>query len=141
VPVVVIGLYGLASNAIDGTLHGNNFVQIPRQLDPSVMVVNLDDSTMITSLVYQPNMDERLLDAGCPEEPGALRAHVRDAMGIKTIKLADLPDHYYFMASVGALSTTCHEKIYDQLTSQAIKLTSFENAYGKMGFYEHLLPR
>ena len=141
VPVVVIGLYGLGSNAINGTLHGDNFVSIPQNLDPSVMIVNLDDSTLITSLVYQPNMDQRLLDAGCPEEPGALRVNVRNAMGIKTIKLADLPDHYYFMASIGALSTTCHVMIYDQLTSQATRLTSFENAYGKMGFYEHLLPR
>ncbi len=138
VPVVLIGLYGLASNAIGGTLHGNNFVEIPQQLDPSVMVVNLDDSTMLTSLVYQPNMDQRLLDAGCPEEPGALRVNVRNAMGIKVIKLDDLPNHYYFMASIGALSTTCHQQIYDQLTGQAKALTLFENDYGKMGFYEHI---
>jgi hypothetical protein len=141
IPVVVIGLYGLASNAIGGTLHGNNFVDIPQSLQDGVMVVNLDDSTMITNLVYLPGRDQRMLDAGCPEEPGALRVNVRNAMGIKVIKLADLPEHYYFMASVGALSTLCHQQVYDQLAGQATKLTTFENAYGKNGFYEHILPR
>lgn len=141
VPVVVIGLYGLASNAVGGTLHGDNLIEIPEQIDPTVMIVHLDDSTMITSLVYRPGSDQRMLDAGCPEEPGALRVHVRDAMGIKTIKLTDLPAHYYFMASVGALSTTCHQQVYDELISQAKALNVFENAYGRMGFYEHLLPQ
>lgn len=106
----------------------------PYPLGPvSLPVVHLDDATLILSRDPAHNW---LLDAGCPQEAGALSEKTRAALGIKSVSLADLPARFIFVGQVYPLSTACHEDIYKQLTSGRQALARKVTHLGEWGVYE-----
>ena len=88
-------------------------------------LIHLEDTTLITRLV-RPG--DRLLDAGCSEQPGALASQTRDALGIQKIQLANLRAPFFMAASLSPLSSACHEALFNQFTAGArpVFINSFE---------------
>ena len=80
---------------------------------------HLNDATLLPYLVYRPDLEHRLIDSGCPADPGALSAGTRAALGIRSVSVAALPAGATLAALVGPLSTRCEEDLYHQLTDQA----------------------
>lgn len=80
------------------------------------VTIHLDDESLVISGDPTNNL---LLDAGCPEAGGSLSATTRAALGFRSVKLADLPEHYQFAGTLTPLSPPCQVKIYTQITANA----------------------
>lgn len=80
------------------------------------ITIHLDDESLVIAGDPSTNF---LLDAGCPEEGGALSRTTRAALGFRSIRLADLPEHYQFAGMVTPLSTACHLSTFTRITKTA----------------------
>lgn len=99
-------------------------------------LVHMEDTSYITIGAMYPDIDNYLLDAGCPEQPGGMAPTTRQAMGYKIIKPDQLPQHFYLAAVISTLSTRCHETIFHQLTDGQTPLMVGGTAFGIYGVWE-----
>ncbi len=106
---------------------------------PFGLIAHLEDTTLVTWSMY--GADNVLIDAGCPEQVAALGPVVRRALGLRTVRLEQLPASYTLVGIVGALSTQCHIDALNRLVDGAQEVRTVENEgkyyYGiwKVGSY------
>lgn len=99
-------------------------------------VVNLEDTSLITRGALWSETQAFYLDAGCPEQPGALTDQTRRALGYKFTEPAMLPTHFYLAGVVGPLSTKCLEDAFHGLTDAGKPIYQVQSAYGVYGIWE-----
>jgi uncharacterized membrane protein len=111
------------------------WVSWPEPAPTAGMVVHMEDTSMVTALGAGWPGSHYLLDAGCPEQRGALSNQTRAALGMQTIGRAELPAQYTLAAVIGPLSTACHEEIFNQLTAPARVVYQGSIHFGRWGIY------
>lgn len=89
------------------------FTQYIPAFSASLPVVHLDDSTLIMG----QDTSAYLLDGGCPEEAGSLSQATRQAIGIRSVAISDLPEQFIFVARLFPLSTACHAAIVADISA------------------------
>jgi uncharacterized membrane protein len=136
--VVPVGA-GLVSQLLAGYVYvvqSKSDVYWPPESSVPGPVIHLEDTSYITRGAMWPKTQSYYLDAGCPEQPGALTDQTRLALGYQFIDRSALPDHYYLAGVVGPLSTKCLEDTFHGLTDASAPVYQYQSEYGVYGIWE-----
>ncbi len=132
---LAVGMVGTMQGYEDLARHTNS-LDARTPFEPGALVVHLEDTTLVTFAAYaQPGVRNVIL-SGCPENSGALGPVVRQAMGLGSISPADLPQKYYLVGLVGALSTACHQEQFNRLRSGSRTMVENSTDFGIRGIYD-----
>jgi hypothetical protein len=116
-PVLVIIMGWMVYQGSIGQVKGAHSNAVLPAPEAHGLLVHLNDATLLPYAVYRPDLENVYLEKGCPADHGQLSDESRAALGFKTIRMADLPEHYYLAAMVGPLSTDCEEEVFKNLTT------------------------